>query len=202
VFHDPPRTRNRVWQTDFSEFETTSGGIWRICAVIDYATKYCLAATVTPTARGVDALACLRMAVAEAQRLTQLDDLRGDRGPMHLVDADGAVIGTVPAPIAVVSDNGGPAFAARHSPRPSLATTRCDGTCGRGCGAPADQRRGRTILRHPKYEHLYRAIITDGDALAVELAAFRQTYNSRRPHQALADRTPRDAYLAHPTDKQ
>jgi hypothetical protein len=32
---------------DFSEFETASGGIWRICAVIDYATKYCLAATIT-----------------------------------------------------------------------------------------------------------------------------------------------------------
>ena len=39
VFHDPPTRRNRVWQTDFSEFETTGGGIWRICAVIDYATK-------------------------------------------------------------------------------------------------------------------------------------------------------------------
>jgi putative transposase len=48
VFRDPPTERNRVWQTDFSEFETTTGGIWRICAVIDYATKYCLAVTVTP----------------------------------------------------------------------------------------------------------------------------------------------------------
>ena len=27
---------------------------WRICAVIDYVTKYCLAITVTPTARGSD----------------------------------------------------------------------------------------------------------------------------------------------------
>jgi putative transposase len=54
-----------------------------------------------------------------------------------------------------------------------------------------------------KYEHLYRAIITDGDALAVEVAVFRQTYNTRRPHQALADRTPRDAYLAHhPAENQ
>ena len=44
VFHDPPTERNRVWQTDFSEFETAGGGIWRICAVIDYATQYCLAA--------------------------------------------------------------------------------------------------------------------------------------------------------------
>ncbi len=52
LFRDPPSERNRVWQTDFSEFETPSGGIWRICAVIDYATKFCLAATVGPTARG------------------------------------------------------------------------------------------------------------------------------------------------------
>lgn len=30
VFRDPPTERNRVWQSDFSEFETCSGGIWRI----------------------------------------------------------------------------------------------------------------------------------------------------------------------------
>ena len=53
---------------DFSEFETARGGIWRICAVIDYATKYCLAATVTPTSRSQDALGCLRRAVVEAER--------------------------------------------------------------------------------------------------------------------------------------
>jgi hypothetical protein len=27
VFYDPPTERNRIWQTDFSEFETTGGGI-------------------------------------------------------------------------------------------------------------------------------------------------------------------------------
>jgi hypothetical protein len=53
---------------DFSEFETARGGIWRICAVIDYATKYCLAATVTPTSRGQDAVGCLRRAVVEGER--------------------------------------------------------------------------------------------------------------------------------------
>ncbi len=58
VFHDPPTERNRVWQTDLSEFETPSGGIWRICAVIDYATRYCLAAKITSTGRGSDASAC------------------------------------------------------------------------------------------------------------------------------------------------
>lgn len=26
VFVDPPRERNRIWHTDFSEFETTAGG--------------------------------------------------------------------------------------------------------------------------------------------------------------------------------
>src|SRR2546430_15944787 len=68
VFHDPPTRRNRVWQTDFSEFETPTGGIWRISAVIDYVTKYCLAATVTPTCPGVDPLRCPDPAVAEAPR--------------------------------------------------------------------------------------------------------------------------------------
>ena len=46
-----------------------------------------------------------------------------------------------------------------------------------------------------KYEHLYRAIIGDGNALAVELGLFRRTYNTLRPHQALDDRTPRQAYV-------
>jgi len=104
VFRDPPRQRNRVWQMDFSEFETARGGIWRICAVIDYPTKYCLAAT--PTSRGQDALGCLRRAVVEAERVLDLDDLRADRGVMDVVDADDYVIGEAPAPIAVVTDNG------------------------------------------------------------------------------------------------
>jgi transposase InsO family protein len=38
-----------------------------------------------------------------------------------------------------------------------------------------------------KYEYLYRAIIGDGNALAVELGLFRRTYNTLRPHQALDD---------------
>ena len=46
-----------------------------------------------------------------------------------------------------------------------------------------------------KYEHLYRAKIGDGNALAVELGLFRRTYNTLRPHQALDDRTPGQAYV-------
>jgi transposase InsO family protein len=106
VFRDPLRERNRIWQMDFSEFETTRGGIWRICSVIDYATRYCIAATVTATSRGQDALACLRRAVAEAERVLDIDDLRADCGMMDVVDADDFVIGQAPAPITVVTDNG------------------------------------------------------------------------------------------------
>jgi putative transposase len=194
VFHDPPTERNRVWQMDFSEFETARGGIWRICAVIDYATKYCLAATVTPTSRGQDALACLRRAVVEAERVLALDDLRTDRGEMDVVDAGDLVTGQAPAPIAVVTDNG-PCFR---------------GTVFADAFASDDPvlRHVRTRVRSPqtngvverffgtlKYEHLYRAIIGDGNALAVEINCFRQTYNALRPHQALDDRTPRQAYL-------
>jgi putative transposase len=106
VFRDPPTQRNRVWQTDFSEFETTGRGIWRICAVIVHATKYCLAVTVTPTARGADALACLMLAVSEAERVLGLEDLRTDPRQAEVIGPGGEVIGMAPAPIAVVSDNG------------------------------------------------------------------------------------------------
>lgn len=194
VFRDPPTQRNRVWQTDFSEFETINGGIWRICAVIDYATKYCLAVTVTPTGRGVDALNCLQQAIAEAQRLLGLADLRADRGVMDIVDAEDTVIGQAPAPIALVSDNG-PCFRGqtfqtafddddpllRHV-RTRIKSPQTNGVVERFFG---------TL----KYEHLYRGYIGDGAALDMEVHHFRIIYNTIRPHQALADRTPKQAYL-------
>jgi putative transposase len=196
VFHDPPIRCNRVWQTDFSEFETTGGGIWRICAVIDYATKYCLAVTVTPTSRGADALSCLRQAVAEATRLTRLADLRADRATTPVPNSAGTIVGHAPVPIAVVSDNG-PCFRSEtfaqaftgHDPllrhvRTRVRSPQTNGVVERFFG---------TL----KYEHLYRAMIGDGDALAVEVNWFRQVYNTIRPHQALDDRTPHAAYLAH-----
>lgn len=203
VFRDPPTERNRVWQTDFSEFETTGGGVWRICAVIDYVTKYCLAVTLTPTSRGADALTCLQKAVIEAERLTGLDDLRDDRGRMDLLGPDGSVLGQVPAPIAVVSDNGpcyrGKVFAQAFTARAFGGANHLDDPL---------LRHVRTRIRSPqtngvierffgtlKYEHLYRGTIDDADALAVEINWFRQIYNTVRPHQALHDRTPRAAYL-------
>ena len=49
VFVDLRVRRNRVWQADFSTFETTSEGTWRLCGVVDYATKIALACPVTTT---------------------------------------------------------------------------------------------------------------------------------------------------------
>jgi putative transposase len=144
----------------------------------------------------VDALACLDAAVDEAEHVLGLDDLRDDRGELELVDENtGEVIDVVPAPIAVVSDNG----------------SCCRGETYQSAFAGDEPllRHVRTRVRSPqtngvierffgtlKYEHLDRAPIDDGGALAMETARFRDIYNRIRPHQALDDRTPRQAYLA------
>jgi Integrase core domain len=92
--------------------------------------------------------------------------------------------------------------------------SRSPASCSRPTRAPGSTpprlfRHVRTRVRSPqtngvverffgtlKYEHLYRATIGDGNALAVEVNLFRHTYNTLRPHQALDERTPRAAYLA------
>jgi len=40
VFRDYPPNATESGRPTSPEFETTNGGIWRICAVIDYVTKY------------------------------------------------------------------------------------------------------------------------------------------------------------------
>ena len=49
TFVSPPVRRNRVWQADFTQFETTAEGIWRLCPVVDYATKLALACPIATT---------------------------------------------------------------------------------------------------------------------------------------------------------
>ena len=146
MFHDPPTERNRVWQTDFSEFETTSGGIWRICAVIDYATKYCLAITITPTSRGTDAVACLRTAVTEATRLTGMADLREDRDNDGRAERRRLGDRADSSAIAVVSDSGpcfrSGTFAGLHRPRSAVAA------CPHPRAFFTNQRGGGAGLRH------------------------------------------------------
>jgi putative transposase len=40
AFAAEPTAPNQVWQLDFSEFETTTGGTWRIAGCRDYWSKY------------------------------------------------------------------------------------------------------------------------------------------------------------------
>jgi hypothetical protein len=97
--------------------------------------------TVTSTARGQDALACLNAAVQHAEQLLGLEDLRDDRGELDLVDeATGDVPRTAPAPIAVVTDNG-PCFRGAVFAERSPARIRCCAT-----SAPASSRRRPTGL--------------------------------------------------------
>ena len=52
-----------------------------------------------------------------------------------------------------------------------------------------------------KYENLYRHDIASGIELADHIEAFRTTYNTIRPHQALDQTPPLDAYLRARTPK-
>ncbi|MEV6432621.1 transposase [Nocardia sp. NPDC051463] len=139
------------------------------------------------------AASCLQLAVTEAERVLGLEDLRADRGLAEVIGPGGELLGMAPAPIAVVSDNGpcfrgggvqvcvrraGPAAAARSHLGRSPQT---NGVIERFFG----------IL---KYEHLFRGVIAEGDALDMEVHRFRIIYNTVRPHQALGDRVPSAAF--------
>jgi putative transposase len=69
AFAQPPTGPNQVWQLDFSEYETTSGGIWRLAGVTDYFSKYEHGWHIAPTCTGADAIAALHLAITEAERL-------------------------------------------------------------------------------------------------------------------------------------
>lgn len=187
TFVAAPTRRNRVWQTDFSQFETAGGGTWRISAVVDYATKTCLTATVTPTSAARDAIETIGLAIAEAERLLGIE-LRDD----CVADDGGELL-----PLAIVSDNG-PAYKSVEFIRffaghPELAHVR---TRHR---APETNGVVERFFGSLKYEHLYRTEIGNVLELQAEVDAFRQLYNTWRPHEALGFDTPLSHYLAEPS---
>lgn len=186
TFVAPPRRRNRVWQTDFSHFETLAGGTWIISAVVDYGAKHCLAAVVSGTQAADDAIETIRAAITEAEDL--LD------GPLKddLVDPDTGEI----AAVTLVTDNGpaykSAAFARFIAANPELAHVR---TRHR---APETNGVVERFFGSLKYEHLYRHEIEDGVTLTDHIDAFRQLYNHTRPHEALDFNTPAATYLRDP----
>src|SRR5450830_747443 len=84
------------WTTP--EFETTSGGTWRIAGCWDYWSKYEHRFHISPTANTRDAIAAVELALAEAAELT-------GRPLVDLADVDDE--GKVQPVVTIVTDNGG-----------------------------------------------------------------------------------------------
>jgi transposase InsO family protein len=186
TFWEPPTRRNRVWQTDFTEFETTAHGTWRIAGVVDYWTKLCLAAPVSGTQTARDAIAAIREAIEMAEALL---------GSSLLEDCSDAATGEI-HPVVIVTDNG-PAYKStdflrfiRSHPELTHIRTRHH--------APETNGVVERFNESLKYEHLYREEIKDAVALAQEVECYRVIYNHIRPHEALGFGTPTAAHLAEP----
>jgi transposase InsO family protein len=185
VFVDPPTRRNRVWQMDFSELETTTGGTWRIGGVCDYWAKPALAGRVAATATATDLIATLEAAIDAAE------DLLGHPLVLDCVNERDEI-----EPIAVVTDNGGPMrsipVARWFSARPHFVHIRTR--------ARSPQTNGviERFFESLKYERLYRHDIGDGQALADVVADYLDTYNRIRPHEAIDWQRPLDRYLTTP----
>lgn len=188
TFVDPPTRRNRVWQLDFSEFETSAGGTWRIGGVVDYATKVCLAAAITGTTTSRDACGAVAAAIREAERL-----LGGALEADCLDAASGELV-----PVTIVTDNG-PAFRSIEfggfiRARPFLRHVRTRHH------APETNGVVERFFGTLKYEHLYPNEIRDVVELADAIAAFRDLYNGIRPHETLDYATPLSRHLAAPPE--
>lgn len=186
TFSNPPTRRNRVWQTDFSEFETRSGGTWQLSGVVDYAAKFCLTCPVTATKTWREAVAALEAARERAGEVLGgpliADLLDRDTGELH--------------PIRVVTDNGpcykAGAFARYIRSRPEFEHVRTRHRSPETNGVI--ERWYESI----KYEHLYLHEIDDGPALAAQVAGYERIYNDERPHETIGWARPRQRYLQTP----
>lgn len=187
LFTAPVTRRNRVWQTDFSEFETTSGGNWQLSGVVDYVAKVCLACPANATQTAKDAIVALSAAIAQAEALL------GTTLEAECVDAETGEI----QPLTIVSDNGpaykSDAFALFVARRPWLRHVRTRYRSPQSNGVI------ERFYGSIKYEHLFRHEIQSGFELNVECDKYRQIYNEVRPHEHLGFLTPLEVYLSDPS---
>lgn len=186
TFLTPPTRRNRVWQIDFTEFETAAGGTWRICPVIDYVTKLCLAAPVSGTSTARDAIVAVSLAIETAETLLA--------GPLA-ADCIHRETGE-PQRLTLVTDNG-PAFKSSDfvhfvASHDHLAHVRTR------YRAPETNGVVERFIQTMKYEHLYRLEIADAAALMDEVAYYVPFYNRTRPHERLSYMRPMEKHLEDP----
>ena len=183
AFADPPDGPNQVWQLDFSEYETTTGGTWRLAGVTDYFTKYEHGWHIAPTCTGADAIAAVSIAIAEAEQLAGCSLAEALTDPGHRAD---------------------PPDQAGHRQRGRVQRDRIrrgSSPPGPSCCTSARARKspGQNGVRERafgslKYEHLYRLEIADLPTLAREAEVYRQIFNHIRPHEALGGHRPIEVY--------
>ena len=189
AFAEPVQRPNRVWQMDFSEFETAKGGTWRLGGVLDYYSKLALACPVTATGTARDLIAALEAATEHAEALL---------GHELSIDCLDAQTGEGSA-VVVVTDNGpamkSVAVARWFAARPHFTHVRTRHRSPHTNGAI------ERWFESLKYERLYRHDITDGVDLAEHIADFIDENNRVRPHESLDWHRPIEAHLNPPTHK-
>lgn len=187
AFITPPTRRNRLWQADFSEFETLGAGTWNFGGVVDYWAKVNLACTVTVTKTTTDAIAFFEAALADVELLLGVDWVT------DLTDPVAGEIGT----LTIVTDNGpcfkSGGFAAWVASKRHIRHVRTRKK------APWTNGMIERFFGALKYERLYRHDIGDGIDLAAHALDFRTIYNTIRPHEAIAMARPLECYQQTPT---
>lgn len=182
AFVEPPTRRNRVWQTDFTEFEITSGSAWQIAPVTDYYAKVVFAANVSNRKTGPDAVRSIEAAIAGVEAML---------GHSLLEDCTDHDTGEV-IPIILVTDNGAcyksTDFAAFIGKRDELTHVRTRHY------APQTNGVVERFNQSLKYEHLYRQEIVDAQELSEQVDKYVDIYNAIRPHEQLDFHTPLDAF--------
>ncbi|WP_141015458.1 integrase core domain-containing protein [Nocardioides sambongensis] len=185
AFANDPTGPNQVWQLDFSEFETTTGGTWRLAGCRDYWSKYEYPFHVSPTANQFDAIDAIELALADYEALF---------GHPLVEDCPvGVETGELLPVVTIVTDNGGPFRSFRFEKfildHPELAHVR---TRVRTPGQNGSRERGFGTL---KYERLYIDEIDDAVMLAKHAEEYRVEYNTIRPHEALAWNRPAEVHF-------
>lgn len=186
AFIEPPVRRNRVWQFDFSEFETAAGGTWRLGGIVDYWAKNALGCRVATTQTAVDMIGALDLAVSQAEALL---------GHPLIADCVDPETGEIEK-LVVVTDNGPAmrsiAVARWFRARPWMVHVRTRHK------APETNGVIERWFQSLKYERLYRHEIADGVELADHVADFLDEFNTIRPHESIDWQRPLDRYLQTP----
>lgn len=187
AFVDPPTRRNRVWQTDFTRIEISSGSAWWISPVVDYSGKVILSAPVSSRIAARDAISALEEAISAAETFM---------GQTLLSDCTDPATGEL-TPVTVVTDNG-PAyksadFARFIAGRPEFTHVRTRHH------APETNGVVERFNQSLKYEHLYRHEIANGQDLVDQVTEYCDTYNRIRPHETLGFIPPLQRYLEAPS---